>query len=305
MIKYYRVLRKLSQKVFLLGKHGGTLLFKKSMPFLFVATMSGLLYLLCLKLGAMDFFQSLLSKAGVSMGCRALCSFVFKIECSGALALAIGFAVKALLATEAAPYLANMVLPAGAEASVNQAPGRNDAGPSNAGPSNVVPADSPLRSFPSVPSSLTPIPSDPSVPSVPSLPSLEENNLFGREQSVEQPAPPQPPALPDDTKEPHNQIHGYWFAHRILIDYLKADMDTSFDRTPSYRKYQRVLELLAGQHYKSKARLVELLGDIAKNPAENPTRERARQMMDDIFQKEVKDQDLYHYQFNDNAGQSF
>nr|CAN65985.1 hypothetical protein VITISV_042142 [Vitis vinifera] len=106
-----------------------------------------------------------------------------------------------------------MVLPAGAEASVNQAPGRNDAGPSNAGPYNVVPADSPLRSFPSVPSSLTPIPSDPSVPSVPSLPSLEENNLFGREQSVEQPAPPQPPALPGDTNEPHNLPYGV----RVLV----------------------------------------------------------------------------------------
>ncbi len=170
-------------------------------------------YLLCLILGSIDIFWALLSKAGVSMGCRALCSFVFKIGCSGALALAIGFAVKALLATEAAPYLANMVLPAGAEASVNQAPGRNDAGPSNAGPYNVVPADSPLRSFPSVPSSLTPIPSDPSVPSVPSLPSLEENNLFGREQSVEQPAPPQPPALPGDTNEPHNLPYGV----RVLV----------------------------------------------------------------------------------------
>ncbi|WJZ97163.1 hypothetical protein VitviT2T_015790 [Vitis vinifera] len=166
-------------------------------------------YLLCLILGSIDIFWALLSKAGVSMGCRALCSFVFKIGCSGALALAIGFAVKALLATEAAPYLANMVLPAGAEASVNQAPGRNDAGPSNAGPYNVVPADSPLRSFPSVPSSLTPIPFDPSVPSVPSLPSLEENNLFGREQS----APPQPPALPGDTNEPHNLPYGV----RVLV----------------------------------------------------------------------------------------
>ena len=70
MIKYFRVLRRLSQKVFLLGKHGGTLLFKKSMPFLFVATMSSLLYLLCLKLGSMDLFQSLLSKMGCSLGSR-------------------------------------------------------------------------------------------------------------------------------------------------------------------------------------------------------------------------------------------
>lgn len=107
MIKYYRVLRKLSH---LLGKHGGTLLFKKSMPFLFVATMSSLLYLLCLKLGAMDFFQSLLSKMGCSLGVRAL-SFV-KIGFPAGLILT--FAVRALLATEAAPFLGNMMLPAGA-----------------------------------------------------------------------------------------------------------------------------------------------------------------------------------------------
>lgn len=90
-----------------------------------------------------------------------------------------------------------MVLPDGAdsgastsesscsEANVNQGPGRNDAGPSN-----VAPADSPLGSFPSVPSALSPLPSDPSVPS------FEANNLFGREQSVEQPAPQQVPQIP-------------------------------------------------------------------------------------------------------------
>lgn len=64
-----------------------------------------------------------------------------------------------------------------------------------------------------------------------------------------------------------------------------------------------MLEQLAGQHYTSKARLVELLGDIANNPADNPTRERARQIMNDLFQRRVKDQDLDHYEFNDNAGQ--
>lgn len=76
------------------------------------------------------------------------------------------------------------------EASVNQAPGGNDTGPSNAGPSNVAPADSPWRSFPSVPSSLTTIPPSPYVPSVPSLHSIEENNPSGREQpsgAVDQP----------------------------------------------------------------------------------------------------------------------
>lgn len=74
MIKYYRVLRRLSQKVFLLGTRGGTLLFNKAMPLLFVATMSSLLYLICMKLGSMDFFQSFLSKMGCSLGSRVLLS---------------------------------------------------------------------------------------------------------------------------------------------------------------------------------------------------------------------------------------
>ncbi|WJZ97153.1 hypothetical protein VitviT2T_015782 [Vitis vinifera] len=74
MIKYYRVLRRLSQKVFLLGTRGGTLLFNKAMPLLFVATMSSLLYLICMKLGSMDFFQSFLSKIGCSLGSRVLLS---------------------------------------------------------------------------------------------------------------------------------------------------------------------------------------------------------------------------------------
>lgn len=168
-------------------------------------------YFLCLYLEDIELFHSLLAKGGVSMAVRALRFYLLKIGCSGALALAIGFAVKALLATEAAPYLVNMVLPAGAEASVNPAPGRNDAGPSNAGPYNGVDADSPLRSFPSVPSSLTPLPSDPSVPSLPSLPSLEENNLFGREESVDQPAhaPAPLPADPDIPQLPIPLVEDY------------------------------------------------------------------------------------------------
>lgn len=202
-------------------------------------------FLICVKLGFLSYFQILLSKVGFFFGQRALSFFLMKMGCSGALALAIGFAVKALLATEVAPYLANLVLPAGAgaEPNVNPAPGRNDAGPAN--------------------------------------------------------------VVPDDTNEPHNLPNGYWSLRRILIDSLKADMDTSFDRTPSYRKYQRVLELLAGPHYTSKARIVELLQDIANNPVENPTRERARQIIHDIYEKRVKDKDLHHYEFNDNAGQSF
>ena len=86
MIKYYRVLRRFRKKVFLLGKHG-TLIFKKSMPFLFVATVSSLFYLLCLKLGSMDFFQSLLSKMGCSLGSRVLLSR--GLGCEGGLLLVL------------------------------------------------------------------------------------------------------------------------------------------------------------------------------------------------------------------------
>lgn len=73
MIKYYQVLRILRKTFFLLGKHG-TLIFKISMLFLFVGTVSSLFYLLCLKLGFLDFFQSPLLEMGRSLGSRVLLS---------------------------------------------------------------------------------------------------------------------------------------------------------------------------------------------------------------------------------------
>lgn len=88
MIKYYRVLRRFKKKVFLLGKHG-TLICKKSVPFLFVATVSSLLYLLCLKFYLMDFFHAGLYKGGLSLGGRALSSFLVSKGLPGALAFAI------------------------------------------------------------------------------------------------------------------------------------------------------------------------------------------------------------------------
>ena len=123
MIKYYRVLRRFRKKVFLLGKHG-TLIFNKSMPFLFVATVSSLFYLLCLKiglicftyanfyqflfysskliLGSIDFFHALLEKVGFSLGSRAL-SFALRgvgCCCSAGLALTVAFALRAVLTGE-------------------------------------------------------------------------------------------------------------------------------------------------------------------------------------------------------------
>jgi len=55
----------------------------------------------------------LLERVGFSLGSRALSFFLIKMGCWGDLALAIGFAVKAILANEAPPYLGNLMLPAG------------------------------------------------------------------------------------------------------------------------------------------------------------------------------------------------
>lgn len=61
------------------------------------------------------------------------------------------------------------------EASVNQPPGRNGAGPSNPGPREI---NNPWASFPSVPSDLPPLTAG-SVPSVPSVPSVEDEVIGG------------------------------------------------------------------------------------------------------------------------------
>lgn len=48
-----------------------------------------LFYFLSLCLDSVYFFHALLSKAGVSMGCRALSVFLMKMGCPGSLALVI------------------------------------------------------------------------------------------------------------------------------------------------------------------------------------------------------------------------
>lgn len=93
--------------------------------------------------------------------------------------------------------------------------------PSNPGPREY---NSPWESFLPVPSDLGPLPAG-SVSSVPSLPSVVGD------VEIEQLANPV-----DDTTEPYNQPKGYWFTHRIIMDYLKAALDTAFDRRPSYNK---------------------------------------------------------------------
>lgn len=131
MIKYYRVLRRFRKKVFLLGKHG-TLICKKSVPFLFVATVSSLLYLLCLKLGAMDFFQSLLSKMGCSLGSRVLLSRGLGCE---------GWLLLVLILSAFGIFDGTIMNMTGGKETINQGPHRGDAGPSSI---QKYPSDSPL-----------------------------------------------------------------------------------------------------------------------------------------------------------------
>ena len=121
MIKYYRVLRRFRKKVFLLGKHG-TLIFNKSMPFLFVATVSSLFYLLCLKLGSIDLFQSLLSKMRFSLGSRVLLSRGLARE---------GWLLLVFILAAFGIFDVTIMKMTGGNETVNQGPHRGDAGPSS------------------------------------------------------------------------------------------------------------------------------------------------------------------------------
>lgn len=117
MRKSDRGLRRFRKKVFLLGKHG-TLLFHKSMPFIFVATVFSLFYLLCLKLGAIDFFHYLISKMGFSLGSRVLLSR--GLGCEGWLLLVFLLAAFEIFDGT----ILNMT---GGNETVNQGPHRGDA----------------------------------------------------------------------------------------------------------------------------------------------------------------------------------
>lgn len=90
-------------------------LFTKCRPFLysflFLATIVLFFSLICFYINALEFLLDLLSKVGVSLGGRALCSFVIKMGCPAGLALAMGFAVRALLTGDANPSLAHWMLP--------------------------------------------------------------------------------------------------------------------------------------------------------------------------------------------------
>ena len=104
----------------------------------------------------------------------------------------------------------------------------------------------------------------------------------------------------DDSIEPFNQPYGYWETRKTIVEYLKADLDTDFDRPPSYRKYRRVFELVVGPNFKSKTRLLDVLADIASNPTNNATKEMARRVMNSIYINQIKDCDLDSYQFEED-----
>lgn len=76
---------------------------------------------------------------------------------------------------------------------------------------------------------------------------------------------------------------GYWSLRRVIIDYLRGHLDRSFDRAPSLKKYDRVFELVVGPDFRSKVRLSQVLADIAANPIENSTLNRAKQIMQKIY----------------------
>lgn len=74
---------------------------------LLLSTLFFLLWILWLKMGWIYYLLVLLSKVGFLLGARALSFFLLKLGCSGGLALAIVFAVKALLTSGVEPHMMN------------------------------------------------------------------------------------------------------------------------------------------------------------------------------------------------------
>lgn len=81
-----------------------------------------IVFFLYFLIGQFEFVLAFFFKATLSIGVRSLSVLLLKVGCSASLVLAIGFAVRALLATEATPYLVNMVLPAGVDENPNKTP---------------------------------------------------------------------------------------------------------------------------------------------------------------------------------------
>lgn len=88
---------------------------RRGIPFLFLATIVLFFYIFCVQFDFLTYFQVLLSKVGLLLGGRALSFFFIKMGCAGGLSLAILFAVRVLITTEAASLPGNQMLPGGRE----------------------------------------------------------------------------------------------------------------------------------------------------------------------------------------------
>ena len=84
--------------------------------FIFLATLVLLFYLLCMVCGYLELIQYIQGRLPLCLGGRAL-SLALRnwLGCSGGLALAFVFVVKAFLTAEAAPLLGNSMAPSGAD----------------------------------------------------------------------------------------------------------------------------------------------------------------------------------------------
>ncbi|XP_028802042.1 uncharacterized protein LOC114757208 [Neltuma alba] len=103
---------RISKKSRRIGKH---LLYS----FLLLLTFLSMCCLLCLYLEQMDFFYLNISKALISLGCRALPFALWKLGLPGGLAWSIGFGARVLITKEASDIMGHQMMPAGSDSSNN------------------------------------------------------------------------------------------------------------------------------------------------------------------------------------------
>ncbi|XP_028802044.1 uncharacterized protein LOC114757210 [Neltuma alba] len=85
--------------------------------FLLLLTFLSMCCLLCLYLEQMDFFYLNISKALISLGCRALSFALWKLGLPGGLAWSIGFGARVLITKEASDIMGHQMMPAGSDSS--------------------------------------------------------------------------------------------------------------------------------------------------------------------------------------------
>ncbi|XXG41891.1 hypothetical protein AAC387_Pa01g2262 [Persea americana] len=100
-------------------------LMRISISMILLGTLGLFVYLLCLKIGLIEYFQYLLFKVGVLLAGRGLSFLLGRGRWSGILSWGVGFVLRAVIDTEATPPPGNLMLPAGASGAsgsgVNQA----------------------------------------------------------------------------------------------------------------------------------------------------------------------------------------